>query len=366
MQGLWTNAIDRILDPVQTPLGSMDSLVWHQAEIIILHLSQQKPGKESLEKAFEILERLAQETAYEATEIKTTDSPFTAAKTMDIYLVHAILKSWNQLFRQKIDHTRPSIVCERIDACLKVSKGRLFQPNIATYTIILDGATHCPDPQERVVFTENLLARLISESEENPHLRPTVVTFGTIIHALAKSGSIILAEKAEGWLRRLQQLHEAGWPEVAPNTIVYTQVIQGWANVGEAERAEALLQEMYRESVLHGNKAVLPSLWTFNMVLTAWSKSNDPRCVSFAETFAAQDGGLLQGQGWANTPRPRHDQLQLHDEHDCTTTQTPGLAKKGRILDGRIAELLARGQEEKECCTNPFHVQRSVQYHCIQ
>ncbi|KAL3920389.1 MAG: hypothetical protein SGARI_006957 [Bacillariaceae sp.] len=204
---------------------------------------------------------------------------------MDIYLVHAILKSWNQLFRQNIDNTRPSIVCQRIEACLEISKKRLFEPNIATYTIILDGATYCPDPDERLVFTENMLGRLISESEENPTLRPTVVTFGTIIQALAKSGSPSQAEKAEGWLRRLQQLHESGWPDVEPNTIVYTQVIRAWANVGEAERAEALLQEMYRESVLHGNKAVLPSLWTFNTVLTAWSKSSDPKCVSFAETL---------------------------------------------------------------------------------
>jgi pentatricopeptide repeat protein len=95
-------------------------------------------------------------------------------------------------------------------------------------------------------------------------LRPTTVTFGTIIHALAKSKSRALAEKAEGLLRRLQQLQETGWPNVELNTIVYTQVIHAWANIGEAERAEALLQEMYRESVLHGNKQVLPTIRTFN------------------------------------------------------------------------------------------------------
>ena len=282
MQELWTNAIDRILDPAQTPLGSMDSLIWHQAEMMILHRAQQKPSKESLAKAFAILERLAQEAVNKSLENTTSDPP---VKTMHIYLVHAILKSWNQLFRQKLDNTRPSTICKRMEDCLEKSKGRLFEPNIATYTIILDGATHCPDPKERVAFTESLLHRLLLECDEKPELRPTVVTFGTVIHALAKSGSPALAKKAEGWLRRLQQLHDAGWPEVAPNTVVYTQVIRGWASVGQAERAEALLQEMYRDSVLHGNEKVLPSLWTFNTVLTAWSKSNDPQCVSHAETL---------------------------------------------------------------------------------
>jgi pentatricopeptide repeat protein len=281
MQGLWEDAIDRLLDLEQTKVGSMDSLLWHQAEMMIFHLSLRQPGPQNLKKAFEILERLAQEAA--SNPVHSREKSYNAWQKMDIYLVHAILKSWNQLFRKRMDHTRPSIVCERIERCLEISKGRLFEPNVVTYTIILDGAAHCPDPKERLIFSEDLLARLIVDSEENAALRPTAVTFGTVIHAFAKSGSVLLAEKAEGLLRRLQQLHESGWPDVEPNTIMYTQVIHGWANVGEAERAEALLQEMYRDSVLHGKKNVLPSLWTFNSVLAAWSKSNDPRCISFAE-----------------------------------------------------------------------------------
>jgi hypothetical protein len=94
-----------------------------------------------------------------------------------------------------------------------------------------------------------------------------------------------LAEKAEGWLRRLQSLHEAGWPDVQPNTVIYTSTIHAYANAADASRAEALLQEMYEESFLRGNKEIQPNLRTFNTVLSAWSKSTAPKNVESAEAL---------------------------------------------------------------------------------
>jgi hypothetical protein len=263
MAGLQKQAIERILDRKATEVGSMNTLEWHVAETILLSMSQ--PNYQgnmqscSLEKSFDILCRLAEETAAIQHETPKRDKP-----KMDIYLLHAVLKRWNDCFRKNLTNLRPSQVCRMVEHILEQSKYQLFAPNIATYTIIMDGATSCPDPKERLVFTQDLLSRLTVEAEANPSLRPTVVTFGTVINALAKSNSVTMAEKAEGLLRRLQQLHQAGWPNMEPNVIVYTTVINAWANIGNAPRAEALLQEMYTEAILNGNRMVQPTTRTFN------------------------------------------------------------------------------------------------------
>jgi pentatricopeptide repeat protein len=302
MEGLWRDSTNRFLDLKETPVGSLDFLQWHLVETMIVYWSKQhQQGRESLDISLKILDRLAEETA--VTCAHTTNTGSRSRSMIDVYLVHSILKSWNECFRKNTVHILPSEILKRIEDCFEKSNQRLFQPNIATYTIILDGATHCPHPKERLVFTENLLTRLLVESENNPFIRPTTVTFGTVIHALAKSKSRPMAEKAEGWLRRLHSLHEAGWPDVQPNTVVYTSVISAWANVGEVGRAEALLQEMYQESFLHDNKEIQPNLRTFNTLLTAWSKSTASHSIESAESLLRKMIELANGtEGFIDSP----------------------------------------------------------------
>jgi len=97
-----------------------------------------------------------------------------------------------------------------------------------------------------------------------------------------------------------------------PNTIVYTTVIRAWADVGRADKAEGLLREMCQEYVGigngvdsntttndgNGNPDAKPSLWTFNTVLAAWSRSRDPSSVIRAE-------GLVRTmESLSSTPSP--------------------------------------------------------------
>ncbi|KAG7346555.1 PPR: pentatricopeptide repeat domain containing protein [Nitzschia inconspicua] len=296
MVRLRNDSIERLLNRDEIKVGSMDTLEWHLAETLLIDLSQQDNGyATSVETSFDILHRLAEEAAMERPDDSTKGI---TKPRMDIYLLHAVLKHWNSCIRTNRTQLRPSQVRQLVDNLLQTSHHRLFTPNIATYTIIMDGATSCPDPQERLVFNEGLLSRLIQDAQENPLLQPTAFTFGTVIHALAKSNSATLAEKAEGLLRRMKQLHESGWNDVEPNTVVYTTVIHAWANAGQADRAEALLQEMYKDAVLHGNDKVQPNTRTFNTVLLAWSKSPDPNRVESAEVLLhrmismADDGRL--------------------------------------------------------------------------
>lgn len=204
----------------------------------------------------------------------------------------------------------------------------LFEPNIATYTILMDGAVSCRNFRERVVFTDDLLNRLLRESSSGScsssleddgdyasRLRPTVVTIGTIIHALANSRTKESAEKAEAWLRKMPNLYGdsdlnidgdsdtySDIVKMRPNTVIYTTVIRAWADVGRADRAEGLLREMCKDYVVGSmgergsNPDAKPSLWTFNTVLAAWSRSKNPSSVIRAE-------GLIRSMKTLSSPK---------------------------------------------------------------
>lgn len=305
-----------------------------------------KGNQESLR----LLDRLAKETIAASTAVSEEEDQALHAssdvdnndfRTIHVSLIHAVLKQWKECLRwannnhrhrnnsntripqqQQHRHNQqqqqyrnrnhdargdssvpttsdillPSELLQTLDGWTSPTT-LLFEPNIATYTILMDGAVSCRNYKERVTFTEELLDRLLRESsgDATDRLRPTVVTIGTVIHALANSRTKASAEQAEALLRRIPTLYrgeESSSSEtpLRPNTVVYTTVIRAWADVGFADRAEGLLREMCQDYVggseasnEEGNPDAKPSRWTFNTVLSAWSRSRDPSSVIQAE-----------------------------------------------------------------------------------
>jgi pentatricopeptide repeat protein len=192
-----------------------------------------------------------------------------------------VLKGWNKSFKKGKTDILPSEMLKKIDYFASMSN--CFEPNIASYTMILDAASHCPNPKERLEFSEALLVRLLTESSSNPKVSPTTVTISTVINAFARSGSANAAERAESLLDLAQTMHDDGWIGVEPNAIMYTSVINAWAKAGNPSRAERLLKKMYKDYTLNGNSNVKPNLWSFNTVLAAWSKSSSTSAVESSE-----------------------------------------------------------------------------------
>jgi hypothetical protein len=189
MEAKWRKSTSRILDRQVLAVGSFDSLMWQLAQTTLLWWAEQ-PNKEGVDKSFQILDRLVEEAAAD---------PGTNF-TLDNYLLHAALKNWKTCFKHFQVDLLPSSLVKRLDHYTSISN--CLRPNIVAFTyvdtgkgithnsnmllilfvfarrIILDGAANCPIPSERLVFTENLLERLIEDSKTNPELRPTLVTFG--------------------------------------------------------------------------------------------------------------------------------------------------------------------------------------------
>lgn len=223
----------------------------------------------------------------------------------------------------------------------------LLEPNIATYTMILDSASHCPDPKERIEFTESLLLRLIKEASDNKDsiARPTVVTFSTVINAHARSGNEESAERAEKLLELSQSLHENnGWTDAEPNAVVYTSVVNAWARAENPIRAEEILRKMYEDSMLHGKTHLRPNLWTFNTVLSAWSKSSEPNAVDSAEKLLGTMKDLFE-----------QDILESHPDNVSYNCLLHALARRRRKYpnahakaESLVSEMLQLSQESKD------------------
>jgi hypothetical protein len=78
--------------------------------------------------------------------------------------------------------------------------------------------------------------------------KPDIVTYNTVIKALAKSGGgVEAAIESEQLLQKMHQFCNEGDASIEPNCITYTSVILSWLNSGcseAVEKADAILKEM--------------------------------------------------------------------------------------------------------------------------
>ncbi|OEU11131.1 hypothetical protein FRACYDRAFT_246243 [Fragilariopsis cylindrus CCMP1102] len=277
--------------------------------------------------SLQLINRLAEERKahIDSTHTTTTSTVVDVDdfRKVDISLIHAMLKQWKECIQNQIrmnihyntnnsnnkkvkkyqlqqeSTSKESVVIpsplemlQKIDYWNKTLS--LFEPNIVTYTILMDvsaistkwsSSSSGKNGDDNDNFTENLLYRLIEECKTDQKLQPTIVTIGTVIHSLANTKTIAGAQKAENWLRYLQtqqqqqqqqqgnNIGRQGAIVLKPNTIIYTTVMKAYADVGQVHKSEELLREMYTEYTIHHNQDVKPTLFTFNTVLGAYSKS---------------------------------------------------------------------------------------------
>eukprot|EP00816_Leptocylindrus_hargravesii_P009208 CAMPEP_0196814586 /NCGR_PEP_ID=MMETSP1362-20130617/44330_1 /TAXON_ID=163516 /ORGANISM="Leptocylindrus danicus, Strain CCMP1856" /LENGTH=723 /DNA_ID=CAMNT_0042191247 /DNA_START=369 /DNA_END=2540 /DNA_ORIENTATION=- len=161
-----------------------------------------------------------------------------------------------------------------------------LRPDKFHFGIVINGWARSNNPSK----AEDLLRRIEDYYYEDGKtwLKPVVVQYSSVIHALARSTHRYgnhAAQKAEDMLRHMERMYfEAGNVDVRPDKITYTTVITAWAkaaargsdanasNVHAAMRAEAVLQRMLH---LYGTdkenfEDVKPDVIAYTSVITAW------------------------------------------------------------------------------------------------
>ena len=126
------------------------------------------------------------------------------------------------------------------------------------------------------------LVRMNRKMQECPvgELDPAVIPVSAVMNGWAKSKSSQGAAMVEEWLQRAEKEYAAGNTQVVPTTKMYTMAVDAWARSGKggaaAQRAESLLQQMYKLYKDGGNEALKPTTGIFNAVINAWARSLEP------------------------------------------------------------------------------------------
>jgi pentatricopeptide repeat protein len=166
---------------------------------------------------------------------------------------------------------------------------------------------------------------------------PTIATYRCVIDCWAKSKQPGLAEIV---LRTMP---------VPPNIFVYTSLMNAYAKVGDAPRAEALLKEVLTkyEQAEGRDETMKPTLATFTTVLDAWAKSKSNQAGQHAQSILVKmqqlyEAGLLETppdrkswacvlQCWATTGNVEEAQAVL-SRMKADSNLVPGLIEYTAIL----------------------------------
>jgi hypothetical protein len=115
---------------------------------------------------------------------------------------------------------------------------------------------------------------------------PTEQFWTSYLSLLTHSGDLESIEKAETVLLNNSKMtkDQGMMMHFRPNRFHYGPVIRGWAQAGQPERAQALLELMYNQFLQTGHAALKPDAKVFLDVMTAWKDSD----CSHAQERAAQ------------------------------------------------------------------------------
>jgi pentatricopeptide repeat protein len=138
--------------------------------------------------------------------------------------------------------------------------------------------------------------KLFEKMRNDSRIEPDVVTYNTMLHFHSRIGDI---EKAESLLKEMF-LEDT---RVTPDSTSLNTVINAWANSGRIDapqRAEAILEQMLKPNIEGGGNDVKinPTSITFNSVMSAWTKTRKPeaaeRCQNIFDLMTNDMGHIVQ------------------------------------------------------------------------
>lgn len=144
------------------------------------------------------------------------------------------------------------------------------RPQLYEYHAVIEACTKAGDVER----AEDRLLEICTPADHLQHIRPNTVTFNVVLTAMAKSRQNRAAERAEKFLRIME---EAGQDLCRPSAVSYTSVIQAWGNSQHPDalkRIEALLDAMTQQWVQKNDHNLRPDVFTFAAVIRAIARSD--------------------------------------------------------------------------------------------
>lgn len=141
----------------------------------------------------------------------------------------------------------------------------VVDPNIHIYNAVLRVCAEACDLDRAFALYQELLRYSDScdeASDDSNDLKPNIVTFGTLMTACERVGSM------EGVTQVFRWMQETSDPQIKPNEIVYGAALSACRRAQNDERSFYLFEQMLQNHKLHPNVA------TFNTVLLAQTEAN--------------------------------------------------------------------------------------------
>jgi hypothetical protein len=162
--------------------------------------------------------------------------------------------------------------------------GTLKADTIAFNTVLNAWAT-TPDSADRAEALLEHMERLYQAG--NVHVRPDVYSYASVMKAWASPSTKnrqVAAQKALALLERMERMYqETGNPDIRPNAITYTSVMNVLARspaVGSAQQAQELLEIMLDKYRKEGREDLKPDTIVFSSVMDAWAKCTDDQAFA--------------------------------------------------------------------------------------
>ena len=144
---------------------------------------------------------------------------------------------------------------------------KMFVPNSSHYTIAVDawGKSRHEDSAKNA---ERILMKMNEMKSKTPRVAPTRVTYNAVMNAHAKQGN---TSRAADILEMMENN-----PSIQPLTNDYNVLLGSYARLGEPRKAELVLNRMANRCKSLGHPCVCaPDLYSYNMLLDAWAKSDE-------------------------------------------------------------------------------------------
>eukprot|EP00977_Amphora_coffeiformis_P013408 scaffold3505_cov170-Amphora_coffeaeformis.AAC.5 len=214
---------------------------------------------------------------------------------------------------------------------LAKSEGWSCYPNTWTYTIVLEAWSNLRSIRgaERA---EEILWGLQSHSEttRDKNIRPCTYCYTTCINAWSKSGSPYAPEKATVLFDEMMRRFQLGDEKLKPSSITYSAVLTAWSRSSRRDaptRALALVNEMVDRHQMDPNRFIKPDSLHYSSVIDAF----------------AEHGDVENAEALLNRMLVLSPQSGVHPNRGCWNGVLKAYARS-RILDGpeRAVQLLDR------------------------
>lgn len=299
-----------IRELLKSPVGSFRPSTWLQVERCLQYLRE----RENIYLSFQLLDRVVQEP----------DAKVRVRSDM----MYQLVEDWLAIFirqQQKYQRTPSKHKREKLKKMLlkrqeQVSPGDQ-QPTLSplavwkkiesyqrrsiplespVYQKIIEGTSYVrsrkPNHPSGPILAETILECMMTQSErKNPLLRPSVSAFREVLASWEQAAyycpEVAANEAPQHAMRildKLRTLYDSGWgDDFLPDKMCFYKVMNIYAQIGDGDQVEALLEDLYNLYLDHGENLydLRPTIPFFSLVLYAWSRSNIPGAAERAEAI---------------------------------------------------------------------------------